>query len=40
MKETGRFPDPSIDDCIRPDFQYTLLEPHTYDYTYSYLVGD
>jgi hypothetical protein len=32
MKETTRLPSPSIENCISPTYQYTLLDPHTYEY--------
>ena len=32
MKETTRLPDPSINDCLSPTFQYSLLQAHTYNY--------
>jgi hypothetical protein len=32
MKETTRLPNPSLADCTWNNFQYTLLEPHTFTY--------
>ena len=40
MKETTRLPDPSINDCLSPTFQYSLLQAHTYNYTVTYNCGE
>ena len=36
MKESSRVATPSIANCIENTYQYTLLQPYTYNYTVEY----